>query len=220
MGKNNNNLKQQTKMTLKRTQVVMLPTNNKADLQLWGKWLFYDKSQELSDREPKAIFQHLYFVSDEKVKDIDNETCMFKSSNGMITTLAGKDYGRVKTIGEYHKIIATTDSSLKEIIPRHNDFDSEYLYPKPSEDFLKVFCEQYGKGNQIKEVDVEYYFTHETGYDKPLCPKTNSKNEISIKKVKDTYTKKEVKSLIYKYIKDNNQGAIFDSDDKWIEENL
>jgi hypothetical protein len=34
------------------------------------------------------------------------------------------------------------------------------------------------------------------------------------------WSREEVEEIIYKYIKDNNQGCIFESDEMWIKENL
>jgi hypothetical protein len=60
------------------------------------------------------INQHIYITCDEEIKegDIDSKVCIFKSGNGIITCLAGKGYGRVKTFGKYYEVILTTDQDL------------------------------------------------------------------------------------------------------------
>ncbi len=45
-------------------------------------------------------------------------------------------------------------------------------------------------------------------------------NLINIKPIKTSWNREEVEQLIYKYINDNNQGCIFDSDEEWIGKNL
>ena len=59
----------------------------------------------------------IYVTSEEEIKDnqIDNYTCIFLSDNGMIKTLSGKGFGRVKTIGRYYKIILTNDPNLTTV---------------------------------------------------------------------------------------------------------
>ena len=238
-------------MTLKRTQVVMLPTekatrciaiqyfkDGTSSMDFWETEVLREHPYEgFTEHTANCIVpQHLYFVSDEKPKSDEwfishDEVFQVSRVTGVI----------IDTDGMWHesenckKIIATTDPSLKIVIPRHNDFDSEFNLPKPSEDFLKVFCEQYNKGNQIKEVDVEYEKTFKRWsgdmggniaiYNDPTI-KTNSKNEISIKKVKDTYTREEVKSILLKLMRGKIKFPSYNSDEmeqwynQWIEENL
>ena len=105
--------------------IFILPTDKPSKL-------CYDKNENLlfSRNEGFRIAdgkQNIYITSDEKVKevDIDTHTCIFVSSNGMIITLAGKGYGRVKTIGEYYKIILTTDPQL--IADGVQAIDDEFL---------------------------------------------------------------------------------------------
>ena len=73
------------------------------DLDFWIKYNFRTNLQK-----------KFYITSDEEIKErnIDKHTCIFVSDNGLITTLAGKGYGRVKTIGKYYKIILTTDQNF------------------------------------------------------------------------------------------------------------
>lgn len=49
----------------KTGKVVMLPSKEKAPLELWGKWLFNGNDGEQSNREPKTIYQHLYITSND-----------------------------------------------------------------------------------------------------------------------------------------------------------
>ena len=82
-----------------------------------------------------------YITSDEEIKerDIDKHTCIFLSDNGLITTLAGKGYGRVKTIGKYYKIIQTTDQNF--IADRINQISEDIAVI--SEDTLLTIVEYY-----------------------------------------------------------------------------
>jgi hypothetical protein len=99
-------------------------------------------------------------------------------------------------------------------------------FPTPSQDFIKVFVEEYNKGNVIKWVDIEIdevdEFVSKDGtlprvyninYGKP---KINSKNEITIRKIKDCFNRKEAMKLFF-----YGTGGLTEYDfDKWIEENL
>jgi hypothetical protein len=90
------------------------------------------------------IPQDLYIIGDKPTND-DNQVVIFKSSNGLITCLAGKGYGRVKTMGEYYPIVATTNESLE--------------LPLISLDYKEYYMGEWNKGNKIEKVVVEYKYT-------------------------------------------------------------
>ena len=125
-----------------------------------------------------------------------------------------------------------------------------YPLPQPSESFIQKFVEEYNKGNRIQEILVEYEEADKNntlGLDvynstKDSILKINPKdNTISIRKVKDSWNKKEhisdlkkaVKYLFTSFnseefneIKMRNEygiekGIAFDKwVDKWIKNNL
>jgi hypothetical protein len=101
------------------------------------------------------------------------------------------------------KIIATTDISLTII-----DYaDCEYPLPQPSKSFIKAYIKAYNEGKPITKVLVEMHISkiNYKGEIKllhflndvrgpiitSLIPKVNSSNEITIKKIKDSYTREE-----------------------------
>jgi hypothetical protein len=226
-------------MTLKRTQVIMLPTNEKAQLWLdnFGSGLYHTSTTATG-----VIYQHLYFLSDEEIKEGD--WCYIPFSNEVLKVGKGAYEVSLKTLEENKnakKIIATTDSSLvhpnccvaKEDITKMNEGCRERnrcLLPQPSQDFIKVFVEEYNKGNVIEWVDVEYeeiyqtYFENDKFHKNPtkLQLKVNSKNEITIRKIKDSWNRDEVIELIKKFDTDSEIGHFNGpfTRNKWISENL
>ena len=120
----------------------------------------------------------------------------------------GKYY--LKTETGYREVLATTDTSLyihqKETISLP---ERVFFLPQPSEQFIQKYIEEYNRGNIITDVLVEYelisneeYFLNTINpdenvpyFDEDL--KINPKyNTISIKKVKDSYTKEEVDRML------------------------
>ena len=131
------------------------------------------------------------------------------------------------------KIITTTDTSLyihqKETISLP---ERVFYLPQPSQQFIQKFVEEYNKGNIITDVLVEYeLISNEEYFGNTVNPdddvpyfderlKINHKdNTITIKKVKDSYTKEEVENLIYTAMKDRCYTTIAEWK-KWLEENL
>lgn len=185
----------------KRSSIVMLPTERATNIYKDHKdklWYWASPTLETS------IAQHLYFLSNEEIKEGDTILCddrnniseqpiysiqtVNKISNGWIFTN--------ESVGEGHnsdwtkKIIATTDESLKI---DYYDSDSygipqKLSLPRPSNEFLKKYCELGG----IDEVMVEYYSETEhktpagTIYDiSPSLLKVAPDNTITIKSMKN-----------------------------------
>ena len=118
----------------KRTKVVMLPTEE--DEQL--RYSIYKHSENgriemgfLNSRSTKDVPQHLYFTTDEEIKEGD----WMMNLNG---DTIYQHFGNGGDFEQWNKIIATTDPELE--------------LPQPSQAFIKAYCEQGG----IDEVDVEY----------------------------------------------------------------
>lgn len=236
--------------TTKKTQVVMLPTNEKANvgnnvIVKHNTTLAYGKKIQ----EPYNMAeteQHLYFLSDEEIKEGD-----WVLINGCIVRQCKETNKEphtiptvIDTIGGIHhiivckKIIATTDSSL--IIGENKGksllgTDLNKYLPQPSQDFIKVFVEEYNKGNVIEWVDVEYEAMNTTIVNRnynDFEPKVNSKNEITITMIKENWNREEVIAKLKKlaediddayrsYTSDNIIGFnMVNNDGKWISENL
>lgn len=206
---------------LKKSKVVMLPTNEKAIIGL-------NKANNrlyIHEQVVRKEGMNLYFLSDEGIEASDWK--YFESNNGLFSDITKN---LVKTPGKYWKVIATTDKSLF--------FDKNGLIPEPSIGFINKYIEEYNKGNIITEVLVEY--EDSTGYDDDNQPMTqggniwnenllkiNPKdNTITIKPVKQTWTKEEViKYCSTAFFTGYANGSISDDKiltihNKWIENNL
>lgn len=207
----------------KSAQVVMLPTNEKAVIGFLtqkgkerGHLVHFDRPMpNILDSEN----QHLYILSDEEIKEGDWVYCLREGFEPVLKQ-------KVNPIGVnndkmFKKIIATTDKSI--ILPER--FPSFTYLPQPSQSFLEKFVEEYNKGNVITEVMVEYEW-NKTGrkirklyvFDHIL--KINPDNTIDINIPKDSWSREEVVELIQKYSKECTGWSWFETDEKWIEENL
>lgn len=165
-------------------------------------------------------YQHLYFLSDDVIEEGDWFINVGVNGNSL-----PYQYPKFLKAKCSKKIICTTDSSLVSGKGLDSFSGKPNLLPRPSEDFIKVFVEEFNKGNQIEWVDVEY--EDATEYDRVYNKekyfprlKVNSKNEITIRKIKDTWTRDEVIALLHNmpFDIDLHYGqGIFN---KWIEENL
>jgi hypothetical protein len=117
-------------MSFKRTKVVMLPTNEKAPLILGTS-----KNGKLAISNSSICNgayiqnQHLYFLSDDEIKEGDWKYDTFHKEISQVKSL--------NSISKYDKkIIATTDSSLLFGGPK----SKEWVYlplPQPSEGFIQ-----------------------------------------------------------------------------------
>lgn len=195
-----------------RCKVVMLPTNKKSNIYLELNnpegMLIINNLISLYDRERfKDYFpQHLYILSDEEIKEGDcwainknNDTLYFLDSMGVYDS--------------WLKVIASTDPSLN--------------LPIPSQSFIEEYTSEYTKGNKIEEVLVE--FEAYDGYPPvsfmPDTLKVNPKdNTITIKRVKDSWTRDEVTNLCENAY-DSGRYSIIHKDieqtfDKWVKTNL
>lgn len=199
----------------KRTKVVMLPTKEISNVVKIKYNLFFTTSNLTNHLA--CDYQHLYFLSDDEIKDGDwfiNELNELWRHNGIINP------------GKFcKKIIATTDRSLTPSI-----FEGPpELVPEPSQGFIKKYCEKGG----IDEVMVEYEeynpnklneFTSITAY----RLKVASDNTITIRPVKDSWTRQEVENLILQFANDaiededllHHYGGVFKDAKQWIKENL
>ena len=119
----------------------------------------------------------------------------------------GKYY--LKTETGYREVLATTDESLE---PR-NLYGNSGLFktklPQPSQQFIEKFIEEYNRGNVITDVLIEYelisneeYFGNTVNpdddvpyFDERLKINYND-NTITVKKVKDSYSREEVDRML------------------------
>ena len=199
----------------KLSNLVLLPANESL-LVLKGNKLFYKDKLNKGNFINTSLYkpQHLYFLSNEAPKENDWIFGFILKNN-----IAQVDYDLLCDIMKdqlnVSKIIATTNEDLR--------------LPRPSNEFLKAYCEAYNSGKPITEVNIQYndiYIDSKTG--KPITywgfetdmlieegtivPQKISKllvapdNTITISRVEEkTYTREEVKEIFENLIKEHNK---------------
>lgn len=194
----------------KKVQVVMFPTNEKANILKRNNYL----TVHCANWEPKGLletgwnYQHLYFLSDEKIKEGD--WCI-QNGAWLCKITCNRDLSQ----SNLKKIIASTNKSLN--------------LPQPPPAFVKVFIEEWNKGNKIKWVMVNYEELKDEAWKTYLIRlKVDKNNDITITKVKDSWSREEVRNIAYAMycmgrddlVETKEQGKYVDNFNKWIEENL
>lgn len=196
----------------------MLPTNEKAPVSHKGiikqgdSLLFFDKSIFISKDVPRQP-QHLYFLSDEEIKDGDwYYDLTYKQ---VFRNKAGKN----TPSDNWKKIIVTTDKSL-EVVSKGINPVYEKL-PQPSQQFIEKYVEDYNKGNIITDVMVEYITTYRNtvlGVMPEQKLKIDKDNCITTYKLKNSWSREEVIKIIdycWGYKNESIQ-----TKREWIEQNL
>lgn len=187
----------------KKCQVVMLPTEKASNLfigNISGQ-LNYHKDKV---KDKTTSNQHLYFLSDEKIEkgdwfivnDVVHKCIGLNKISGDIESNNNLCYDITKC----RKIIATTDKSLKTWTPELRGELDEYTYlPRPSNEFLQVYCKANGKIDEVL-VEIEAY---KNKFISPSLPyydyrfKVSPDNTITIKPAKEKmYSKKEVIDIL------------------------
>ena len=213
--------------TFKKCKIVMLPTNESSKI---GNLATYQKrslskviKEGVNPKDSTVQFWNLYIISDDEIKE--NNTHFYNPHSGQLHISGNHtDYIAINKNG-CKKIIATTDVSLG--------------LPQPSKQFIQKYIEEYNKGNIITEVMVEYelisneeYFLNTINpdddvpyFDENLKINPND-NTITIKKVKDSYTREEVVKLLVDCCGEVSceDGKLLGKNPeelyKWIDENL
>ena len=159
------------------------------------------------------------------IQFINQLLIVLKEKKGEIINHKGKYYLKTET-GYREVLATTDTSLLIDtyinqgdtvkgdlIIKRNSDYTTglkgRINLPQPSQQFIQKFVEEYNKGNIITDVLVEYeLISNEEYFGNTVNPdddvpyfdenlKINPKyNTISIKKVKDSYTKEEVDRML------------------------
>ena len=205
-----------------RAKVIMLPTKNKSLLHTHSKLstgcegMGSFQTLKLTDSKTKFedldwdgnIPQHLYFTTDEEIKEgdwcIDKYNQIWQFLDNCLIGFDADKNKRFRTDNvEGHKvkkIIATTDASLYVPITQDKPFDE---LPQPSDSFIKKYVEEYNAGRTILKVLVEYekvypkHFTYNPSENIIINLKIDSNNTINIKKVEPKlYTRGEIEILI------------------------
>lgn len=256
----------------KKAKVVMLPSQ-KANPNLFIHQGLGLKTKTLCTGQGKMHHeemmkcgvskpQHLYILSDDKIEEGEFGINLYSTSIFQVVEVKQDGYNvkwitggnigndiQFDSLALPKKIIATTDTSLTTCQCRKVGYHKlsckqTYNLPQPSQSFIKVFIEEYNKGNVITDVMIEYeekdinsysptwkedYVKYGIMHEEKIQVflKINPKdNTITIKKLKDSWSREEVESLInlawatcsattYK------QGESIQADCKsWIEYNL
>jgi len=177
-------------------KVVMFPTKAATHIKSFKNGMLYGDFKKCWIRMDE-LFQHLYFTSDEEIKENDWVLRGVKTIQQINSLNAYSNTGCI-TLGfaqKYcKKIIATTDKSLG--------------LPELSYSFIQKYIEEYNKGNIITDVLVEYDKVMTTFLDRlvplidgkdmygtsckyKLVLKRKPDNTIIVNKVKDSWNREE-----------------------------
>lgn len=212
---------------LKKCLVVMLSTNEKTSIYLnsiekisnliFNPNNFPYHEDLIADND--WISQYLYILSSDEIKEDD--WCINKNLD---TLYQVKDIPETYNPSkDWYKIIATTDKSLN--------------LPGISQSFIEKYIEKYNKGKKIEEVNVVYIDILKESILEIQSKEIISKgryqpkvkdNTISIKKIKTSWNREEVVSLLYKSFEEmsdwKNEGLTSHNLSlnikNWIKENL
>jgi hypothetical protein len=183
---------------LRKIELIMLDAKEKESfsigLQFNGVLKNCSSLRELGIGKP----QHLYFFSDDEIKDGD---WMINTNGDTLLKYDSKNEGDGTWREFWRKIIATTDKLLikHNYTDVHRLEDIETYVPQPSQSFIEKYIEEYNKGNIITDVLVEYkgykingMIDESTSYRPKVNPQDNT---ITIKKVKDSWSCWFIKKL-------------------------
>lgn len=199
----------------KRAEVAMLPTKDENSVNI--PFLKMPEKQKLVKHLAGGQFrtylqlgfksQHLYFLSDEEIKDGNwfinlTSNSIFQYLNKYGVKKGYKYANYTLDLSTCRKIIATTDKSLRTQVFRKDGSPTsnyDFVLPQPSQSFIEKYVEEYNKGNVIREVIVECELKNgKVGKSIPIREqdaiydiKIAKDNTITIRKVKNSWTKKE-----------------------------
>ena len=165
--------------------------------------------------EYKSVKVYKMYITE--YKEIEDED-YFVTQYSQNTFVLGKRLKSTRNV-KGNKIIAILGNHIYPPCDGHCSNECICTYPQPSSGFVKKWIEEANKDNIITDVLVEYeniyidsfgttIVQHEKDSDSYLkqCTFVNSKlkinpkdNTITIKKVKEIYTKKEVYQILEKY---------------------
>lgn len=160
----------------KQIDVVMLPTE-KANVGMIAKCIKDDFTNSF-DRIGKLCLitnskfykpniywhsQHLYILSDEPIKDRD--WVIHKNREVLQLSDVDEFAGIINDVGTVRiecckKIIATTDESLTTEKQYKSGWDAKINLPRPSNEFLKKFCELGGVDKVLVEYEENLFYTN------------------------------------------------------------
>jgi hypothetical protein len=211
------NLKEKTVVidnkTYRYSKIVMLSTKDKSNnlkgyrdaSLLFPFRINYVNNGEKIEKELSHF--HLYFLSTDKICEgdyiIEDETDLFGP------------YEKGNILENNYKVVIASTNPLLNL-------------PKPSDSFIQKYIEEYNKGSKITKVMVEYWCGEQTcncnsrqqdcfRAKNNLIPKVDKNNQITITKVKNSWSREEVIELLLSLNRD--KPGNFDCS-AWISENL
>lgn len=216
--------------TSKTYKVVMLPTEKASDLCLYtpqthdvsNNILNYGNyNQRLYGLDKKPLYQHLYIISDEEIKEGDwfynlaTKEVLFASKDMLSWNMNATQEHK-----GWKKIVATTDKSLGE--PRPHSQALAYI---PTS-FIEAYIKAYNEDKPITEVDLEMY-EHIIGNQGSMAF-PNFETELRIKTRPDnTVIVHQSKQFTYQNALDfatwysgMDKEKVKKQLDKWIQDNL
>lgn len=212
---------------MKKTfKVVMLSINEKSDLfidTIEKNKLLFDIGHKKSNITWKDVdYKHLFIISDDEIKEGD---WVIGKNNEIIS--ANQNPKDALSFFPCKKIIVTTDSSLTNGMTEGNVYYKSL--PQLPESFIQAYIKAYNEGKPITEIDLEmdtqnFLDKKSNGLfmEEELINgiKTRPDNTVIVHQSK-TYTKAEVKTLLYQFsTKVFSEDFKIEDVNKWIEENL
>lgn len=205
------------------SKIVMLESKEKAKCNELFLYTITNKISKSYYNRDTEHGQHLYFLSTDKI--CEGDWVLF--NNNLYIQKITIDYkdGSYQCECPYTKIKSTQSNNINKIIASTN---KSLNLPEPSTSFIQKYIEEYNKGNKITEVMVEYWCGEQTcncnsrqqdcfRAKNNLIPKVDKNNQITITKVKDSWSREEVIELLLSLNKD--KPGNFDCS-AWISENL
>jgi rRNA maturation endonuclease Nob1 len=195
-----------------RGKVVMLTTEKASIIVSTNNNTLY--LQALSNKDNNNNYKHLYITSEEEIKKGDWGINLNKDT---LYRLSSND-----NIGGWKKVIASTDKL--EIGREHDDTvpfpKTRPVYlPTLKSTFVDKYIEQYNKDNVIEDVLIEmeqlmvkgsynnkcsscgeiFSYSDKLNFICSSCGlrvKTNANNQVTIRKIKDSWNREEVLELL------------------------
>ena len=150
-------------------------------------------------------YQHLYFITDDEIKEGDY--VIYNSTQQLF--IANKEVGcssqGMNKLKTYSKVIVSTDISLN--------------LPKPSQAFIKKYCDKGGINEVMIEQTIIRYEPADRGHDN-MKLKVDKNNEITIKSIQTLFTKDDLFQA-YCLGRDSNKDDVgCPSFDTWFNNNF
>ena len=196
-----------------KAKCILLASNNKkTSIYQIGNSNFIGYSQE----DDRYTGRELYIINDDVIKGGDY--CILTTINKIVKVEYNLQADVLVAYKNNHKkIIVTTDKSLvvkydekfKDITINNNSLNKSL--PQIPQSFIEQYITEYNQGKMIIDVFVEYIdYCNKLICNNALCEhgcietdiklKVNPKdNTINIRTVKDSFSREEVKQLLYSF---------------------